>query len=1694
MKKTTTPLVFLFVFLFFQIGFSQSKSVVKQISENTHNHEKDLEEILPFEKYFSIISSIENANGIYGEEKNYFFRYINNEIRSLRKLAIEAHKAKKENNKILLTDFEKIILAKAKSFADNKTQIIDQIQNPLKYSGYNFRIPNPHDEINTPGVACTNEGFESGNLNAWAGSYEDQSVCTGGTFLGLCLGYSANDPYSVNGFNQGANNATSPRHTLCTPGADPNIPALQRVRPGGGNFSIRINNTEYSDYSAARLIQTFRVTPANVNFTYYYAVVLEDGGAGHTVADQPYFTIRMYDQFGAVINCATFDVNGSNAAGIGNFITSGTFTYRDWSAVFVPLQAYVGQDVTIEFITNDCTQGGHLGYAYIDADCQPFQLISQAPLICNGLNNILTAPAGAATYTWTTAGGNIVSGGNTNAATVNAAGSYSVTMTAFGSGCSYTIDTVLNAAPVSPNADFTSNSPCVGGTTVFTDQSTGGITSWNWDFGDGNTDVAQSPNHVYATAGTYTVTLQATNGCIDTYSTTVTVPASSTAAFTAAPVCEGAATSFVNTSVAPAGSTFDWVFGDTQTASNTGGNVSHLYSAANTYNVTLNITAPGGCNGTVTQAITVNANPVPAFTANSVCLTSCTQFTNTTPAAPAITTWSWDFTNNASGDDATAAPCFTYPTAGTFTASLTATTAGSCVGTYTTTVTVNPNPVASFTASTECVGTATQFDNGTSTIAAPDNIAFYNWTFGDGLNASGANTTHTYATCGTYTSNLVLVSNNNCTSTSSYTVTVKCSPTVTVPTNTVVCPATAIAATNFVSNPVGATFGWANSETLIGLGGSGSNDIPAFNTTNTGSTQLDGTISVTPTLNGCIGTPSTYTISVKPTPVMDPVSSATYCPGNAVAAANFTTIPTGSTFAWTNTDATIGLAVSGATPYSGFNATNIGSTTLTGIISVTPTLASCVGLPINYSITVNPTPVVTVPATATYCPNDLVPASNFTSVPAGASFAWTNSDATIGITSTSPGQITAFNAVNTSSFVHNGTIIVTPTLNNCPGLPVTYTITVKPTPYVNAISDELVCPATNIAANNFSSTPANATMNWTQTNMNVGLATASGINSVPAFTSTNASSVNEVSTITITPTLNGCIGPDSTYTVTVKPTPVLLPILNDSLCPAVTNVAASNFTTVPTGSTINWLNDNTSIGLSANGIDNYTSFTPINNGSTNQVATITATPTLNGCIGLAQSYFIKVFPKPIAVVPANSEACPGATVNSIVFSSIPTDPATTFSWAHSNANVGLSQGSASIVNSSSTNSFTATNTNSVDISSVFTVSTSLNGCLSTPVNYTFTTNPLPTPIFASSHTCEGDPTNFASSSSVGTGSITTHQWDFDNNGTYEISGTDASPTYTLLTPGTHSIHLNTITDKGCNDDIVLPLYIYPKPIPTISVDEPNGCADHDVVLSAGVVASSTDHNNSILTWEWDIQTNGVNDFTTTTSGSIVDTIQFTYENSSAVQSQFYQVTVTATTDDGCIGSYSSTPTFIEVYANPIADFTYNTDPEPDVQNPLVQFIDQSQGASNWAWEFNDPYSSAGANASTFQNPQHYYENYQATSYDVTLVVDNGQCWDTITKPVTIKPEWTFYIPNAFSPNDDGFNDGFRGTGVGIKEYSLSIYDRWGELIWTSGDLEEYWNGSVNSRTVQEDVYVWKVKLKDGKGFKHALEGTVSVVR
>ncbi|HWB62501.1 MAG TPA: hypothetical protein VG603_03250, partial [Chitinophagales bacterium] len=247
---------------------------------------------------------------------------------------------------------------------------------------------------------CNNADFESGNFSGgWSGTYS-AGECSGAYLLGICIGCGLNDPTNANGFNQGPNNAspsngsTEYNHVLCTTagGNDPNLASygatLPMVWTGGGSYSMR-QGSMWQDVGSDATgdgetsTYTFTVTPSNCNFTYHYAVVLNDGG--HSSGEQPYFNIKMTDGNGSDISCADYQVDATTAQTIGGFnqISSASIWWKPWTSVFIPLNNYIGQTVKITFTTRGCLPSGcvgsHYAYAYIDAECGPLTLVSSSP-------------------------------------------------------------------------------------------------------------------------------------------------------------------------------------------------------------------------------------------------------------------------------------------------------------------------------------------------------------------------------------------------------------------------------------------------------------------------------------------------------------------------------------------------------------------------------------------------------------------------------------------------------------------------------------------------------------------------------------------------------------------------------------------------------------------------------------------------------------------------------------------------------------------------------------------------------------------------------------------------------------------------------------------------------------------------------------------------------------------------------------------------------------------------------------------------------------------------------------------------------------------------------------------------------------------------------------------------------------------
>ncbi|MFM7769545.1 MAG: hypothetical protein ACKO8Q_03220, partial [Bacteroidota bacterium] len=246
-----------------------------------------------------------------------------------------------------------------------------------------------------------------------------------------------------------------------------------------------------------------------------------------------------------------------------------------------------------------------------------------------------------------------------------------------------------------------------------------------------------------------------------------------------------------------------------------------------------------------------------------------------------------------------------------------------------------------------CVGSQIQLSSGTTggTVA---------WTGppGSGWGALSANPVINNAQAinnGTYN---VTVIQNGCFGTGSVAVTVNPIPTASVSGFYNLCAGQQVPAQSFTSTPAGATFNWTNTAPGIGLPASGSGNIPAFTTTNNTSGMLIGVIGVTPSLNNCTGTTGYINVVVNPTPSMSTPPSVIYCDGAAVPATVWTVNPMNSTVSWTNSNTNTGLAGSGSANIPTFTATNPNLTQIVSTVSATPTLGTCSGSPVSFTITV----------------------------------------------------------------------------------------------------------------------------------------------------------------------------------------------------------------------------------------------------------------------------------------------------------------------------------------------------------------------------------------------------------------------------------------------------------------------------------------------------------------------------------------------------------------------------------------------------------------------------------------------------------------------------------------------------------------------------------------------------------------------
>lgn len=198
----------------------------------------------------------------------------------------------------------------------------------------------------------------------------------------------------------------------------------------------------------------------------------------------------------------------------------------------------------------------------------------------------------------------------------------------------------------------------------------------------------------------------------------------------------------------------------------------------------------------------------------------------------------------------------------------------------------------------------------------------------------------------------------------------------------------------------------------------------------------------------------------------------------------------------------------------------------------------------------------------------------------------------------------------------------------------------------------------------------------------------------------------------------------------------------------------------------------------------------------------------------------------------------------------------------------------------------------------------------------------------------------------------------------------------------------------------------------------------------------------------------------------------------------YSVTVT---DDN--GNYTITVTVPNI-AGPIAGFSATPNPAQKGSD-VVNFHDQSTGATSWLWSFGDGSGSVDQNTSHIYNSEGEYTVWQ-------YVYDDFGCVDSATVLLVINDVFTIYIPNAFSPNGDGVNDLFRPSGNNLSSdgYSMEIFDRWGQMIFRSTSIDHAWDGKISGRTdglVLIDTYTYSITVFDNLGLQHDFLGKVTIL-
>jgi gliding motility-associated-like protein len=1281
------------------------------------------------------------------------------------------------------------------------------------------------------------------------------------------------------------------------------------------------------------------------------------------------------------------------------------------------------------------------------------------------------------------------------------AGNYSVTLKVTNAGGCTKVVSKPNymqvSAGVTVNFSNSTATQCKPPETIsFTNSSTGpGTLSYQWFFGDGGNSVTQNPNHTYVTGGVFNVTfiVQSNLGCVDTLvkPAAVVIKDVTSAFIGPSSVCQGITASFTNTSVPVSAASF-WDFGDGTFSTLT--NPGKAYAAPGVYNVKLR-NDYGTCFDSVVRTITVLGLPTPDFNAPDVIDCKAPFTVNFNNISVGGTSWLWNFGDG--GTSTLQTPSHTYNATGNYTVSLIATGANGCsdsiikpqfVRIQAPIVAINGLPIEG------CVPfTISPNPN----VTAIDGVAGYLWDFGDGFTSAAANPSHTYPVQGNYTVKLFITTNDGCTDSSVMVNAVRVG-------NKSIANFSAIPLSQCVGQPVQFTNLTTPSDRWLWNFGDGSGTSTTQNPQYSYQDTGRFTVRLIAWNNGCADT----AIKINYITALPPVArfNTTFNCGNKlqVVFTDQSVLP--QTWFWNFGDGFTSSAQNPTHIYSSFGVFNVSLTVTNGSCSHTRTIPLTL---INESANFNV-------LRDTICANQTATfqAAGFNQANI-TSYFWDFGDGS----SSAGGAL--INHIYTAAGRYSVTLTITDN-NGCVS-------TISRANIVQVwgpVADFSFNPSTGcrpLTVNFTDRTQTDGTHPIVTWIWNYGNGSSLTTNAPPfSYTYDTAGYFNPRLTVLDS---YGCssfffntndiyiTNPKAAFTST------------DTLTCAGKTV---NFTNTSTGATLtyNWDFGDGTFSTVLNPVKIYPA-------DGNYTIRLTVTD-VNGCTNTStKTAYIKVHTVKASFTVSDSvSSCTPFEVNFVNTSLYWKSNI----WSFGDGNTSTREKPTNYYNTPGTYIVrmivdgpggcidSAFKTITLYPSTATLTYTPLSGCSPLPVTFhistpgpvtylwdfsdgnTFATTDsnivynyllpgdfVPKVIMEDQTGCQipvqGIDTihvtrsfvNFGADDSLHCGfgivnftdsttsnaTITSYNWSFGDGGTSTLQ----NPTHTYNTAGLYSVRLVVTTANGCRDTLIKPNYIKVVANPVADITGNIPICLYDKLKFRGILLAP---DTSAVKWFWN--------FGNGKTAIIQNPLSQVYDTAGS-----YPLRLIVTNSTGCADTVDRT---VVVYPLPVIDAGPN---QTILVGSSATITPSGSPVVNYLWT-----PATALNCTSCYNTIASPKN--TTTYTIKVTDINGCINSDNVTIIVLCNDKNLFIPNTFSPNNDGINDWFypRGTGL-FKIQSMRIFNRWGEMVFqkaniTPNDATGGWNGRYNGKLLTSDVYTYLIEIICENSEVLTFKGNISLIQ